>query len=170
MAETRIPVKRKLAAWLEQIRPERISEKQFNELLQALAPVSENRLRRLLRAAGLPLDPLVEGVCQDDFSALERTLTALSEQYRQAVCSGDRARAAACRRLVILAKDHARLVVRNPKVSPEKKAEKQEMLLWLMTWLENPGVFAAWLRLRKQAMGGASADSTPAPPNSHEIC
>ena len=164
MAETKTPAKRRLTAWLAQVRPERISEALFKGLLESLAPVSETHLRRLLRRTGLPLDPLVEGVCQDDFAALERTLLALGEQYRAAVRAGDRARAAACRRLVILAKDHARLVVRNSKVSPEKRAEKQEMLLWLMTWLENPGVFDAWLRLRKQALGITPAPSAPAPP------
>lgn len=100
----------------------------------------------------MPLDPLVEGVCQDAFPALERTLLALAEQYRRAVETGERERAAACRRLAIVAKDHARWVLRNPRSSAEKKAQKQEMLLWLMTWLENPAVFPAWVRLRKQAL------------------
>ncbi len=101
----------------------------------------------------MPLDPLVEGVCQDAFPALERTLLALAGEYQRAVESGRRERAAACRRLVMTAKDHARWVLRNPRSSTEKKAQKQEMLLWLMTWLENPAVFPAWLRLRKQAVG-----------------
>lgn len=170
MAETRMPVKRRLAEWLEQVRPERISEALFRELLRSLAPVSESRLRRLLRRSALPLDPLVEGVCQDDFASLERTLTAIGEEYRQAMSAGDRARATACRRLVIEAKDHARLVVRNPRVGPEKKAEKSEMLLWMMTWLENPGVFEDWLRLRKQALRVAPAGSIPQPPGSDKIC
>jgi len=28
---------------------------------------------------------------------------------------------------------------------------KEEMVLWMLTWLENPGVFATWLELRKRA-------------------
>lgn len=135
-----------------------------------MAPVSETHLRRLLRRSALPLDPLVEGVCQDDFAALERTLAGLGEEYRQAMSAGDRARAAACRRLVIEAKDHARLVIHNPRVGPGKKAEKREMLLWMMTWLENPGVFADWLRLRKQVLRGSPAGSIPPPPGSGRIC
>jgi hypothetical protein len=48
------------------------------------------------------------------------------------------------RRLVIAAKDHARLAARNP----EKRADKHEMNLWLTTWLENPPVFEEWVLLR----------------------
>lgn len=98
----------------------------------------------------MPLDPLVEGVCQEDFPSLERTLLTLHAEYEQALAAGNPSRAQACRRLVILAKDHARLVLRNPGTNPDKKAQKQEMLLWMMTWLETPAVFPAWLRLRKQ--------------------
>ncbi len=109
-----------------------------------------------MRQCGLPLDPLVEGVRQDDFPSLERTLLALQEEYQRAAAAGDRERAQACRRLVIQAKDHARLVLRNPRTPEHKKQEKEEMFLWLMTWLENPGLFPIWLRLRKAARGAPS--------------
>ncbi|MGC8793020.1 MAG: hypothetical protein ACP5U2_06480 [Bryobacteraceae bacterium] len=149
MARKRITARNRLAEWLERRRPERISEEIWAELEQALAPISEDYLRRLLRQTGLALDPLVEGVRQDSFESLERTLLALAREYQAAMAAGDRGRAAACRRLVIRAKDHARWALRRGQSDPEQKVTREEMLLWMMTWLENPGVFADWLKLRK---------------------
>jgi len=146
----------RLAEWLERERPERITESVWEQLRAALAPISEDRLRRLVRETGLPLDPLVEGVRQESLGSLERTLLALQCEYERAAAAEDRARMRACRRLVMQAKDHARWVLRNPRTDAVKKAQKEEMLLWLMTWLENPPVFSAWLRLRKQALAARS--------------
>jgi len=108
-------------------------------------------------------------VRQDDFPSLERTLLALLEEYQRAAEREDRQRVQACRRLVIAAKDHARLVLRNPRSAEQKKQEKQEMLLWLMTWLENPSLFPIWLRLRKAARAAPPADSQ-AEPHPPAIC
>lgn len=97
---------------------------------------------------------MVEGVRQDCFEELERTLLAIDREYAAALEAADPARAQACRRLVIEAKDHARLALRRPATHPQNAARKEEMILWMLTWLENPGVFAAWVRLRKQALAG----------------
>jgi len=151
VARKRTSARSRLAEWLARRRPERITEDLWQELRAELEEVSEDRLRHLLRESGLPLDPLVEGVRQDSFESLERTLLALAQEYRAALQAGDPPRAAICRRLVIRAKERARWVVRNPRASPEKKSDKEEMLLWMLTWLENPCIFADWLRLRKAA-------------------
>jgi len=90
------------------------------------------------------LAPLVDGVRQESFEQLRASLTALAEGY----AAGDPETARRARRLVIEAKDHARWAARSPKTSPEKKAEKEEMISWMLTWLENPGVFSTWVRLR----------------------
>jgi hypothetical protein len=142
-----------LRIYVEEHRPERISEIEFGELLCALAPVSEGYLRRLLRETGVPLAPLVEGVRQDSFEDLERTLLAMLLEYADAVTSGNGPRAKACRAAVITAKDHARFALRRPTLAPEQRAIKDEMVMWMLTWLENPGVFPAWLELRKRARG-----------------
>jgi hypothetical protein len=142
---------------LAQARPERVGEAQWRDLRERLAPISDSYLRRLLRATGLPLAPLVEGVRQDSLEELERTLLALEREYLAAVRAGEHERAGACRHAVIEAKDHARLALRNPKTDPAKAARKREMILWMLTWLENPGVFPAWLALRKSAVEQASA-------------
>lgn len=127
-----------LAEWLGRVRPERVGESEFGELLHALAPVSENYLRRLLRESGVPLAPTVEGVRQSDLGELERSLSSLLDEYE----AGDAARRTSVRRLVIEAKDHARLAAR-------KRPQKQEMVLWMTTWLDNPPVFREWVRIRR---------------------
>jgi hypothetical protein len=130
-----------LARWLDERRTPRIGEAEFAELRAALAPVSENYLRKLVLNCGVPLDPMVEGVRQSTFEELETSLLRLLEEYEPA----DAPRRMAVRRLVITAKDHARLAARNP----EKRADKEEMILWLTTWLENPPVFGDWVRIRR---------------------
>ncbi len=143
-----------MAGRLAETQPASITEAVWADLLSRLAPISESYLRRLLRSTGIPLVPLAAGVCQDSFEELEQTLLDLGREYAGALAAGDRVRAQACRRPVIVAKDHARWVLRNPKTSAARQAEKEEMILWLLTWLENPGVFADWLRLRKRASPG----------------
>ncbi len=98
-----------------------------------------------MRASGVPLAPLVAGVRQDSLADLERSLLALYDEYARAREAGDKDRERLCRRLVIEAKDHARWSWRRGH------AAKQEMVLWMLTWLENPGVFPAWVELRKKA-------------------
>ena len=133
-----------LAEWLERERPAVIGESEWAALLSALAPISENYLRKLLRASGVPLTPLVEGVRQESLDALETSLVKLWGEYEPS----DAAQRARVRRLVITAKDHALWAVRR---SADKKAEKEEMMLWMLTWLENPPLFAEWVRLRRSA-------------------
>lgn len=116
--------------------------------MRLLAPVSESYLRRLLREfareSGLPLAPLIEGVRQESFEALEASLLRLFEEYEK----GDPARRLKVRKMVIEAKDHARLAARKP----ELREAKEEMILWMLTWLENPPVFPHWVGLRRAQM------------------
>lgn len=130
-----------LGRWLEAHHPARIGEAEFALLRADLAPVSESYLRRLLRDCGVPLAPMVEGVRQGAFAELEASLLRLLVEYQ----SGDPARRMAVRQLVITAKEHARLAARNPA----KRLDKEEMILWLTTWLENPPVFREWVNIRR---------------------
>jgi hypothetical protein len=132
-----------LLRWLERVRPARIGEREWAMLHVELAPISGSHLRRLLRESGVPLAPLVEGVRQETFDALESSLLNLLAEYER----GDAAAKASVRRSVIEAKDHARWAARIP----DKRAEKQEMALWILTWLENPPLFPQWVRLRREA-------------------
>jgi hypothetical protein len=134
-----------LASWLDEHRPTRIGEAEFAQLFAALAPVSESYLRKLVRECGVPLDAMIEGVRQTTFDDLEASLLKLLGEYERS----DAAQRMAVRRLVITAKEHARLAARNP----EKRADKEEMILWMNTWLENPPVFEQWLRMRRTQTG-----------------
>jgi len=122
-----------------------VSEEEFRALLELFAPVSETAMRRILRESGAPLAPLVEGVRQENFAELERTLLAVLGEYEAA---GGRERRMMCRRAVIRAKDHARLALK--RLPEERRAAKEEMILWMMEWLENPALFRQWLELRKR--------------------
>ena len=130
-----------------------LTESEFALLGERLAPVSDSYLRGLLRSSGLPLDPVVEGVRQDSFEGLGRTLLALAREYERAREAGDQGRAARCRRAVLTGKEHARLAARRPGIPPERKAQKEEMASWMLVWLENPAIFPAWLSLREKAAG-----------------
>lgn len=45
----------------------------------------------------------------------------------------------------------ARMIAGNKRVSPVRRAEKEEICQWFRVWIENPEVFFDWLELRKQA-------------------
>lgn len=129
-----------------------IDERCCERLAAALRPISAHTLRDLLRESGYLLQPIVEGVRQDDLHQLERTLIGLAQEYREADTETRRR----LRNLVIEAKDHARLVSHNPKVEEGKRLAKEEMMLWMLTWLEHPGVFEMWVGLRKAAIATRS--------------
>ena len=129
-----------------------ISEERWRELSALLAPVSESYLRDLLQATGLPIEQPFGGVRQSSFEELEASLLEMEKAYSKAVANSDRGRATACRRIVIQAKDRARLVSRNPKVDSEKRLRKAEMVEWMLVWLENPGIFESWVGLRKKSL------------------
>jgi hypothetical protein len=120
--------------------------------LATLAPISESYLRHLLAEIGVPVEAPFGGVRQGTFEELERSLIEMEVAYAGAQAAGDRQRATLCRNAVIQAKDHARLSAHSPKTPAEKKAMKEEMVEWMLVWLENPGVFPAWVKLRKLKM------------------
>jgi hypothetical protein len=135
-----------LARWLEANTPATIGEEEFAALRTALAPVSEDYLRTLLRRSGVPLALTVEGVRQSSLEELEVSLTRFTEAY----LNSDRPGQAVLRRLAVKAKDHARLAGLSKPASPEKQSEKTEMILWLTMWLENPPLFPEWVRIRRR--------------------
>jgi hypothetical protein len=137
----------RLAEYLQQARPPVIDEAERDRIAALLAPVSATTLRHLLLECGIPLAPLVEGVRQDCFDSLARTLLTLAAGYR----AGSVEQRRACRAAVIRAKDHARFSARrNEALRPEK----EEMILWMLTWLENPEIFPLWLEIRRKLSGG----------------
>ena len=144
-------IKQQVRDYLEAERPAAITGEVWGSLLMRLAPVSESYLRELLRATGLPFDQPYAGVHQHTFAELEESLRRILDVYETAARTGDKDRARYCRRRVIAAKDRAKFLAANPRTPAEKKAEKAEMVEWMLVWLENPAVFPAWVEARKRA-------------------
>jgi hypothetical protein len=143
--------KKRLAEWITQQNPARVDEAGWRELHKLLEPVSDHALRKLLREAGVPVEPPYGGVRQQSFEELAASLIEMERAYREALARNDADRAHLCRRAVIEAKDHARLASRNPRVAEEKRTQKSEMVDWMLIWLENPGIFPLWVKLRTTA-------------------
>ncbi len=122
------------------------------EMAAAFPDASEKLRREALHECGLALDAMVEGVRQDDFESLERTLVALAGEYER----GDARRRKSVRGAVITAKNHARFVAASQRVAEQKRAQKREMEVWIRTWLENPALFEMWVKLRKKQLAGQS--------------
>jgi hypothetical protein len=100
-------------AFLNELGFTAIGEEENAQLARFLAPISESYLRSLVRESGLPLSPLVEGIRQDNFEELERTLRAMLTRYPSAPRE--------TRRLVRQAKDHARWSAQSAKATEEKR-------------------------------------------------
>jgi hypothetical protein len=138
-------LKQQFREYLAAARPQRITESVWRDLAARLAPVSESYLRELLRDTGLPFDQPWAGIRQHTFEELEASLREMLEVYMEANAAGNRERARYCRRQVIAAKDRAKFLMK-------KIAAKEEMVQWMLVWLENPEVFPAWVEARKKAM------------------
>jgi len=124
-------------------RPAVIDEPLARWLAAELRPISEDTLRRLIRATGLPMTAVVEGVRQDSLEELERTLGALALEYAARSGPGTMA----VRRPVLRAKRHAQFTLKR---SPESTL-RREVVLWIDTWLYNPPLFPAWVLARRRA-------------------
>ena len=145
-------VKQQVRDYLAAKQPPAITEAVWGELLMRLAPVSESYVRELLAATGLPFEQPCAGIRQHTFEELEQSLREMLRVYADAKAAGDPERARYCRRQVIAAKDRARLLAHRTRIPPERQAQKEEMAQWMLVWLDDPGVFPAWVRLRKQRM------------------
>jgi len=106
---------------------------------QAGVPVSRE-------LGGIPLD-LAARLHLHDLTSAEAFLRDLHQDYAS--------RPDDCRRTVLRARRRLESMLRRPGLSPEKRAEKEEILSWVRVWLEAPGLFPAWLDLRHRALGSA---------------
>ena len=144
-------VKQRLRDYLAEAKPAAIDEALWRDLLTKLAPVSESYLRDLLRATGLPFEQPYAGIRQHTLEELEESLAGMLAVYSDALAGGNRERARYCRRQVIAAKDRARFLANDSHAAPEKRAQKEEMVEWMLVWLENPEIFPDWVAARKRA-------------------
>ncbi len=140
------------------------------ELRRTLGPAgrtSFSYIANVLRAAGARVayedryvDPLMEepyaqrlqGVLQfGDLAAAEASLRQLDAIYRDYLQAADRVGTQLVRSLVVKGKQRAGSLAANPRVSPERRQQKQEIATWFRVWLETPDLFLAWLELRQQS-------------------
>lgn len=139
----KVTKKQAVASWLVKHGESAVGLEGWRELKQTLVPISDQYLRKLLRASGHSLDPLVEGVRQENLAALADSLTRMESVYG----SGSLDVKKRCRALVTEARQHAAFAEQRTG-----NAEKKEMLEWMRVWLENPAVFPVWVEVRKKAI------------------
>ncbi len=88
------------------------------------------------------------------FATLEEAeicLMRLDELLRKFRAEDERAAAERVLEVARLGRRRAEMIARNPKVDPQKRAEKEEILHWFQIWLETPDTFFDWLEVRKQS-------------------
>ncbi len=96
----------------------------------------------------------------------EMCVIRLDELLRKFQSEGERAAVERVLEVARLGRRRAEMIARNPKVEPEKRAEKEEIMQWFRVWLETPDAFFNWLEVRKASpdfqkrfAGGAPADA-----------
>ena len=144
-------VKQAIHDWLEAHKPAVVDRAAAEAIRREVGEVSDHTFRHALMESGYPLDPVVEGVNQSTLEDLARTLLALAAVYE----SSDRAERMGMRSMVVESKRHARFAAANRRLDEARRQEKEEMLLWISTWIENPPLFAGWLNLRLAQLAAA---------------
>jgi len=86
-----------------------------------------------------------------DLESTEESLRKLDGAYREYRHAADRIGTTLVRTLVLKGKQRAESIGANPRVSVDKRQEKQEVARWFRVWLETPDLFFDWLELRKRS-------------------
>ncbi len=84
-----------------------------------------------------------------DLAAAEESLRKLFQIFCEYRAASDRQGTSLVRSMVLRGKERAISLSRNPRVSPEKRREKEEIAHWFHVWLETTDLFFDWLELRK---------------------
>ena len=140
------------------------------ELRRALGPgarTSLSYIANVLREAGARVDyedryvdswmeepyaSRLKGVLQfGNLAAAEASLRQLDAIYREYLQAADRTGTRLVRSLAVKGKQRAASLAASPRVSPERRQQKQEIAAWFRVWLETPDIFFDWLELRKQS-------------------
>lgn len=86
-----------------------------------------------------------------DFEKAEASIEKLDAVYREYRAVSDRIGTGLVRSLVIKGRERAESLASSPRVSPEKRREKEEIAHWFKVWLDVPDLFFDWLELRKKS-------------------
>lgn len=148
-------------AYLEAEKPERIDRPALTALRRSVAEqlgperrVSERYLVEVLLETNVPIDEAVGGIAVDlrgrirtrDPEAALAALAELGDEYAAA----DSGRRQELRTAVLRAKDRLQRRLSKAPPSGPQRAAFEELRAALLTWLENPPVFSAWLSLRRR--------------------
>lgn len=144
-------------AEVEQIRRQLVAQ------MGAPGKTSADYIAGVLETAGLRVvwstKADTEGKYEEEFRDLlhfatledaEMCLMRLDELMRKFREEGEKTAVERVLEVARLGRRRAEMIARNPKVDPEKRAEKEEIIQWFKIWLETPETFFDWLELRKQ--------------------
>ncbi len=149
-------------AWAESARSARIDRAALTALRGRLAEelgperqISDRYLVEILSETTLPIDAALGGVAVDlrgrirtrEPEAALDVLAKLGDEYESA--AADRRRE--LRMAVLRAKDRLALRLRRGSQDDTGREPFEELRQALLTWLENPTVFSAWLSARRRA-------------------
>lgn len=137
----------KLKAYLAVRSCKAIGEAEWEHLRREFPEIGENSLRRRLWDAGFEIQQPWCGVRTTSLIELELCLVDLERVY-----ASHPEQRAICRKPVIEAKNRTRFASRNSRVDAGKRAIKDEMVRWMLVWLEDPAMFEAWVRRRKEVL------------------
>ena len=84
----------------------------------------------------------------DEAETSLRDLDNLFQEYRTAA---DRTGTHLIRTLIIKGKQRAESLAANPRVSPAKRVEKDEIAVWFKVWLDVSDLCFDWIEMRKQS-------------------
>jgi hypothetical protein len=98
-----------------------------------------------------------------DLPSAENSLRNLDQMYREYREAADHEGTSLIRSIVLKGKERASSLARNPRISPEKRWEKQEVAQWFRVWLESPNLFFDWLELRKHSEEFRTRSANPPP-------
>ena len=151
--------------YLEMHRPEVVDREAFWQIrkhvaavLQRPEPPSRRYILDILLETDIAVDRAIGGfpvglrgkVRTGDAESAKRSLLAMAAEYSKLA---DAAGKGDVRRAVLHTKNHIKLALAR-SMSPGKREVKQEIYEWLLVWLENPGIFEAWLAARESRSSG----------------
>jgi hypothetical protein len=151
-----LAVPRFTPAEVEQIR------RQLMARLGAAGKTSADYIAGVLETAGMRIvwstKSDTEGQYEEEFQDLlhfatledaEMCIMRLDELYRKFQEEKERAAAERVLEVARMGRRRAEMIARNHKVESEKRAEKEEIMMWFKVWLETPDAFFDWLEARK---------------------
>jgi len=153
-----LSVPRFTPAEVEQIRRQLVAR------LGAGGKTSADYIAGVLETAGMRIvwstKADTEGQYEEEFQDLlhfanledaEMCIMRLDELYRKFQEEEERAAVERVLEVARMGRRRAEMIARNHKVEPEKRAEKEEIMMWFKVWLETPDAFFDWLEVRKQS-------------------